>query len=132
NVELEGCEMRAVFPAGMLLISMLCGGTCWATWTKVQDPAAAACSAATACLSTVSSTGSGHLLTVTALSVDPADSVSSCCNAGCTSSWTKGPNITGGGPGGHSGAAEIWYCLNSASGATSIGPTWADTSLHQT
>ena len=106
--------------------------SCWATWTTVQAPTAAACSAATACLSTVSSTGSSHLLTVTALSINSADAVSSCCSAGCASSWTQGPNITGGGPGGHSGAAELWYCLNSASGATSIGPTWLDTNIHQT
>jgi hypothetical protein len=95
----------------------------WATWTltQVKD---AICTASP-CAVTVISTGAGHLLVAGGLAAGTSVTISSVTAGACTGSWTHatGANISQSGD----GSTDQYYCLNSASGVTSISVTFSGT-----
>ena len=94
------------------------------TFTLQQHPAATNCPSSTSCLATVSATGAGNLLIAVAIAEVSNVSVTTFSSNGCASTWQHAAGVAQAAIGG----AEIWYCLNSASGATSIGPSvWSGT-----
>lgn len=99
----------------------------WATWTFLHS-ANSTCGTGT-CAITVTSTGSGNLLVATGgRGGSGAGSMTSPTN-GCSASWTHDANaLNSGAP----GFEDIWYCLNSASGVTSITLNTAATFDHGT
>jgi hypothetical protein len=87
------------------------------TWTLSQVKDNTTGSGTTVAV-TVVSTGSGHLLVAGLLDGTTGDTISAVTAAACTGSWTHATNtvvsLTG------AGSADLYYCLNSASGQTSI------------
>jgi len=73
----------------------------------------------------VTSTGAGHLLVAGVLSSAVSTTITSVTAAACTSTWTHAPNTAASGTG--DGSADLFYCLNSASGQTSISITASGT-----
>jgi hypothetical protein len=88
----------------------------WATWSLVQSKFTNAPGSGT-CAVTTASTGAGNVLVATAGMTTTGATISSMTN-GCAGTWTHCTNCAG------SDAAtlssDIYYCLNSASGVTSI------------
>lgn len=92
---------------------------CWATWTLTQVKGSSACGGTTTCSVAVTSTGAGHLLVAGLLTnANGADAISSVTAAACSGSWVHCPNCSIGAAG--NGSLDFSYCLNSASGQTSI------------
>lgn len=98
----------------------------WATWSLVQvkGSGAGVCNGVTTCSVTVTSTGAGHLLVAGLLDSGTGNTISSVTSAACTSGWTHAPNSAASGTG--DGSSDLFYCLNSASGQTSITVTPAN------
>lgn len=118
---------QSLAPLFLLLILAL---PAHATFAVVQHPASTSCTTGTACLQTVSATGAGNLIVANLISevTSLADTVSTCCANGCSVAWVQGPHVSSTT---ENGAAEVWYCLSSTAGATSIGPTWVRTATSQ-
>lgn len=89
-----------------------------ATWSLTQAVASCSGTSVTNCTITTSSTGSGHLLVVAMNTNTLTTTISSLTAAFCSGSWTHATNSNASGTG--DGSSDIQYCLNSASGQTSL------------
>ena len=109
-----------------LMFALLFSAPSWATWTMVQHPKNTACTTSnTTCAVTMTqSTGSGNVLIAVMGDNSSADTISSITSAACTGTWTLCTTL-----GCHASdstaavAVDMAYCLNSASGQTSISIT---------
>lgn len=105
-------QLKRALPAIIVLLA----SPCWATWTLVQVKSNTTSTGSSGAV-TVSSTGSSNLL-VAGLISGANISISSVSAAACSSTWTHAANtnnfVTG------SGSVDLYYCLSSASGQTSI------------
>lgn len=106
----------------LLQLALLLVGLAWcvpahATWTLVQVKDNTACTSGTTCAVTVTSTGANNLL-VAAVQNFGTISISSVTAAACSTTWTHVTNgqvfVSG------VGSVDMYYCLKSNSGQTSI------------
>jgi len=103
-----------------LVLVLILSCASWATFTPVQHVSNTACGSSNTCALTVASTGSGHLLVVALNIQNPSRTISSI-SAGCAS-WAHGANTAGTNA---SYSTDIYYCLNSTAGVTSMTVTLA-------
>lgn len=105
----------------LLLLSILAliPASARATWTLTQVTNATGCSSP--CVVTVTSTGAGHLLVAGILDVNTNTVITAVTAGACSATWTHAPNTAIGAGG--DGSVDLYYCLNSTSGITSISIT---------
>ena len=108
-------QLKRALPAIILLLA----SPCWATWTLVQVKSNTSSTGSSGAV-TVSSTGSNNLL-VAGLISGANVSISSVSAAACSSAWTHSANTSNFLSG--NGSVDLYYCLSSASGQTSITVT---------
>jgi hypothetical protein len=102
----------------ILCIALLCSPA-WATWTLTQVKATSTCSTVTTCAVTVTSTGAGHLLVAGVITPGATtDAITTLTSGACAVSWVHCANCSLAASG--DGGVDMSYCLNSASGTTSI------------
>lgn len=96
----------------LILALLLFCSPAFATWTLTQVKDTTTCNGTT-CAVTVTSTGSAHLLVAGILPQTTSTTITGVTAGACTGSWTHAAstNTTG---------VDLYYCLNSVSGQTSI------------
>lgn len=98
------------------LLLLLCATPANATWTLVQvKDNNASCNAS--CPVTVTATAAGNLLVAGVIAANTGITISSV-SGGCTGAWTHATNTAVSGAG--DGSSDLFYCLNSSAGATTI------------
>lgn len=89
-----------------------------ATWTPTQVQGNSTTCSSGGCAVTVTSTGAGHLLVAGLLSPNTGATITAVTAGACVATWTHVPNSTMSNAA--TGSGDMYYCLNSTSGQTSI------------
>lgn len=114
----------------VLVMVLGLGDLGWAAATIVQTTLGHSAVSSTTLAVTVTSTGSGNLLVLG--SATPFNSVTvSSISGGCSGSWTQATGAAGS-DSWFGSETDVWYCLSSSSGATTVTITYSGSSDNKT